>query len=88
MAKSSSVVRKELEKEIHLLRETHARNLQSQDNRIVEHAFLGKEGQPFSFGDLSSEELTPDLMFHPLIRRPSENPSRNIEGNEKPGKPR
>ena len=48
------MIQRELEKEIHLLRETHARTLQGTDNAEIQHMFLGKEGKDFAFSDLRS----------------------------------
>jgi len=55
LSKGSSLIRRELEKELGLLRETHARTLQGTDDSAADHIFLGKEGQDFAFEDLKSK---------------------------------
>ena len=53
LAKGSGVIRRELQRELNLLRDTHSRSLQgTNDTPVVDHAFLGHEGQDFDFLDL------------------------------------
>ena len=52
MNKGASVIKRELAKEIGILRETHAGTLQSPDGSITSHIFLGKQDKDFSFADL------------------------------------
>lgn len=53
-AKGSSVIERELTKEIGLLRETHAGSLQGTDGSTVNQIFLGKRDKEFSFADLKT----------------------------------
>merc|ERR1711862_760265 len=53
-AKGSSVIERELTKEIGLLRETHAGSLQGIDGSTVNQIFLGKRDKEFSFADLKT----------------------------------
>ena len=55
LSKGATLIRRELEKEIHLLRETHARTLQGTDDSALNHIFLGKAGQDFVFDDLPNK---------------------------------
>jgi len=56
LAKGSSVIQRELAKEVGLLRETHSRSLQGTDgNSAVDHVFLGKAGKDFAFSDLPAK---------------------------------
>ena len=54
MAKGSSVIERELAKEIGLLRETHSGVLQGTDGTAINHVFLGKEGKDFTFSDIKA----------------------------------
>ena len=54
LAKGSSVIERELAKEIGLLRETHSGVLQGTDGSALNHIFLGKEGRDFAFSDLKA----------------------------------
>ena len=51
-AKSSQVLRKQLEKEINVLRETKAASLQSTEDES--NALLGKSNKPFEWNDLKN----------------------------------
>lgn len=53
-AKAAAVIERELAKEIGLLRETHAGNLQGTDGSTVNQIFLGKRDKDFSFADLKA----------------------------------
>lgn len=55
LAKGSSVIERELAKEIGLLRETQSRTLQGTDGNVADHVFLGKVGKDFVFSDLRSK---------------------------------
>ena len=50
----SSVIERELTKEIGLLREAHAGSLQGTDGSTVNQIFLGKRDKEFSFADLKT----------------------------------
>jgi hypothetical protein len=53
LAKGSAVIRRELEKELNLLRDTHSRTLQGTDDiPVVDHMFLGRVGHDFNFDDV------------------------------------
>ena len=53
LAKGAAVVRRELQRELNLLRATHSRSLQgTNDTPVTDHVFLGHEGQDFEFQDL------------------------------------
>ena len=53
LAKGAAVVRRELQRELNLLRATHSRSLQgTNDTPVADHVFLGHEGQDFEFQDL------------------------------------
>ena len=53
LAKGSGVIRRELQRELNLLRDTHSRSLQgTNDTPVADHVFLGHEGQDFEFQDL------------------------------------
>jgi len=57
-AKGASVIRREMAKEIGLLRETHARLLSGvggDGEGAPDHVFLGKEGKDFEFEDLKAK---------------------------------
>jgi len=58
-AKGSSVIEREMTKEIGLLRETHARLLDGTNadtaGNAADHVFLGKEGKDFEFSDLKAK---------------------------------
>jgi len=54
LAKGSSVIQRELSKEIGLLRDTQAGTLQGTDGSVLDHIFLGKQGKDFSFADLKA----------------------------------
>ena len=59
LAKGSSVIKRELEKELNLLRSTHARTLQGTDDvPVVDHIFLGREERDFEFSDLPMKVLS------------------------------
>ena len=51
---AAAVIERELAKEIGLLRETHAGNLQGTDGSTVNQIFLGKRDKDFSFADLKA----------------------------------
>ena len=55
LAKGSSVIERELSKEIGLLRETHSKTLMGTDGNSLDHVFLGKEGKDFAFSDLKAK---------------------------------
>jgi len=55
LAKGSSVIERELAKEIGLLRETHSKSLQGTDGNVINHVFLGKIGKDFAFSDLKAK---------------------------------
>lgn len=56
LAKGSTVIERELAKEIGLLRETYSGVLQATDGNVaVDHVFLGKEGKDFVFSDLKAK---------------------------------
>ena len=56
MAKGSNYIRKELEKEIQLLRETKSRGLEGTNNeKETDFVYLGRSGQDFSFQDLRNK---------------------------------
>ena len=58
LAKGSTVIERELAKEIGLLRETHSKSLQGTDGNVINHVFLGKVGKDFVFSDLKAKVLT------------------------------
>jgi len=55
LAKGSTVIERELAKEIGLLRETQSRTLQGTDGNVADHVFLGKVGKDFAFSDLRAK---------------------------------
>jgi len=53
LAKGSGVIKRELQKELNLLRDTHSRSLQgTNDSPVVDHTYLGRKGHDFEFQDL------------------------------------
>ena len=59
LAKGSGVIRRELQRELNLLRDTHSRSLQgTNDTPVVDHMFLGREGHDFDFQDLPMKVTT------------------------------
>jgi len=55
LAKGSSVIRRELEKELNLLRRTQARSLDDTEHQEKSMVFLGNMDKEFSFDDLQNE---------------------------------
>ncbi len=59
------MIRRELEKELTLLRSTHARTLQGTDDvPVVDHMFLGREDNDFEFNDLPMKVTKFIVFFH------------------------
>ena len=59
LAKGAAVVRRELQRELNLLRATHSRSLQgTNDTPVADHVFLGHEGQDFEFQDLPMKVIS------------------------------
>ena len=59
LAKGAGVIRRELQKELNLLRDTHSRSLQgTNDSPVVDRAFLGRKGQDFEFQDLPMKVIS------------------------------
>ena len=64
LAKGSGVIRRELQRELNLLRDTHSRSLQgTTDTPVVDHMFLGREGHDFEFQDLPMKVMNAITEF-------------------------
>ena len=64
LAKGSGVIRRELQRELNLLRDTHSRSLQgTTDTPVVDHMFLGREGHDFELQDLPMKVMNALLNF-------------------------